>query len=41
MILNNKLKVPSIEELHGLKPFMIAPTCIIAGLGSTVKFGKI
>lgn len=32
------IDVPSIEKLHGLKPFMIAPTCIIAGLGATVGF---
>jgi len=31
------IDVPSIEKLHGLKSFMIAPTCIIAGLGATLK----
>ncbi|KAI7893047.1 2,3-bisphosphoglycerate-independent phosphoglycerate mutase-domain-containing protein, partial [Mucor mucedo] len=30
------IKVPSIEELHGFKSFLIAPTCIIAGIGMTV-----
>lgn len=25
-----------MEELHGLKSFLIAPTCIIAGIGMTV-----
>ncbi|KAJ8656981.1 hypothetical protein O0I10_007315 [Lichtheimia ornata] len=30
------IDVPSIEQLHGLKSFLIAPTCIIAGLGMTV-----
>jgi 2,3-bisphosphoglycerate-independent phosphoglycerate mutase len=29
-------QVPSIEEVHGLKSFLIAPTCIIAGIGMTV-----
>ncbi|KAI8055856.1 2,3-bisphosphoglycerate-independent phosphoglycerate mutase-domain-containing protein [Syncephalis plumigaleata] len=32
----SRIKVPTIEEMHGLKSFMIAPTCIIAGLGETV-----
>eukprot|EP00761_Pharyngomonas_kirbyi_P010124 gb/GECH01010142.1/.p1 GENE.gb/GECH01010142.1/~~gb/GECH01010142.1/.p1 ORF type:complete len:443 (+),score=105.66 gb/GECH01010142.1/:1-1329(+) len=31
------LDVPSFEETHGLKPFMIAPTAIIGGLGKTLK----
>lgn len=30
------IQVPSIEQLHGLRSFLIAPTCIIAGLGMTV-----
>ncbi|KAI8647161.1 putative 2,3-bisphosphoglycerate-independent phosphoglycerate mutase [Parasitella parasitica] len=30
------IDVPSIEKLHGLKSFLIAPTCIIAGIGMTV-----
>ncbi|RUP49427.1 metalloenzyme superfamily-domain-containing protein [Jimgerdemannia flammicorona] len=30
------IDVPSIRQLHGFKGFMIAPTCIIAGLGMTV-----
>ncbi|KAL1933541.1 hypothetical protein VTP01DRAFT_7631 [Rhizomucor pusillus] len=29
------IDIPSIEKLHGLKSFLIAPTCIIAGLGTT------
>ncbi|KAI8071678.1 2,3-bisphosphoglycerate-independent phosphoglycerate mutase-domain-containing protein [Gongronella butleri] len=29
------LDIPSMEELHGWKSFMIAPTCIIAGIGMT------
>eukprot|EP00741_Cyanophora_paradoxa_P007660 tig00001164_g7409.t1 len=28
-----RLSVEPFEERHGLRPFMIAPTCIIAGLG--------
>lgn len=28
--------MPSIEQVHGLKSFLIAPTCIIAGIGMTV-----
>jgi 2,3-bisphosphoglycerate-independent phosphoglycerate mutase len=27
--------VPTFEETHGLKPFMIAPTAIIRGTGMT------
>ncbi|KAI9264939.1 2,3-bisphosphoglycerate-independent phosphoglycerate mutase-domain-containing protein [Phascolomyces articulosus] len=27
------IDIPSIEKLHGFKSFLIAPTCIIAGLG--------
>ncbi|GAA5806453.1 hypothetical protein HPULCUR_011987 [Helicostylum pulchrum] len=30
------IDVPSIEQLHDLKSFLIAPTCIIAGIGITV-----
>ncbi|EPB88271.1 hypothetical protein HMPREF1544_04979 [Mucor circinelloides 1006PhL] len=30
------IDVPSIEQLHGLKSFLIAPTCIIAGIGMTL-----
>lgn len=30
------IQVPSIEQLHGLRSFLIALTCIIAGLGMTV-----
>lgn len=30
------LDVPSFKDLHGLRGFMIAPTCIIAGLGTTI-----
>ncbi|KAI9491235.1 2,3-bisphosphoglycerate-independent phosphoglycerate mutase-domain-containing protein [Zychaea mexicana] len=29
------IDIPSIERLHGFKSFLIAPTCIIAGLGMT------
>ncbi|ORZ02440.1 2,3-bisphosphoglycerate-independent phosphoglycerate mutase-domain-containing protein [Syncephalastrum racemosum] len=29
------INIPSIEKLHGFKSFLIAPTCIIAGLGMT------
>ncbi|KAL0090067.1 2,3-bisphosphoglycerate-independent phosphoglycerate mutase-domain-containing protein [Phycomyces blakesleeanus] len=29
------INIPSIYALHGLKSFLIAPTCIIAGLGMT------
>jgi 2,3-diphosphopglycerate-independent phosphoglycerate mutase len=31
--------IESFETRHGLKPFMIAPTAIIAGLGITLGFG--
>ncbi|KAL7746008.1 hypothetical protein RI367_008686 [Sorochytrium milnesiophthora] len=30
------IDVPSFAQLHGLRAFMIAPTCIIAGLGETI-----
>lgn len=33
-----RIDVPTFEEMHGLKPFMIAPTCIIAGLGMSLGF---
>lgn len=33
-----RINVPTFEEVHGLKPFMIAPTCIIAGLGMSLGF---
>ncbi len=33
------LDVPSFQELHGWRAFMIAPTCIIAGLGATMQMG--
>jgi len=32
------IDVPSFQQFHGLRPFMIAPTCIIAGLGMNLKF---
>ncbi|RKP09793.1 2,3-bisphosphoglycerate-independent phosphoglycerate mutase-domain-containing protein [Thamnocephalis sphaerospora] len=32
----SRIKVPTVEELHGMRSFMIAPTCIIAGLGATI-----
>lgn len=31
-----RINVPTFHEVHGLKPFMIAPTCIIAGLGMSL-----
>ncbi|GLD95121.1 hypothetical protein PINS_up003746 [Pythium insidiosum] len=31
-----RINVPTFEEVHGLKAFMIAPTCIIAGLGMSL-----
>ncbi|KAI8380913.1 2,3-bisphosphoglycerate-independent phosphoglycerate mutase-domain-containing protein [Radiomyces spectabilis] len=31
------IDIPSIEALHGFKSFLIAPTCIIAGLGMTAR----
>lgn len=33
-----RINVPTFEEIHGMKPFMIAPTCIIAGLGMSLGF---
>lgn len=30
------ISVPTIESRHGLKSFLIAPTCIIAGIGMTL-----
>ncbi|DAZ99203.1 TPA: hypothetical protein N0F65_008236 [Lagenidium giganteum] len=33
-----RIRVPTFEEVHSLKPFMIAPTCIIAGLGMSLGF---
>ena len=32
-----RLDVPSFEEKYGLKPFMIAPTAIIRGVGITFQ----
>ncbi|KAI9597294.1 2,3-bisphosphoglycerate-independent phosphoglycerate mutase-domain-containing protein [Syncephalis fuscata] len=32
----SRIKMPTVEEIHGLKSFMVAPTCIIAGLGETI-----
>ncbi len=29
--------MPSFQNKHGLKPFMIAPTAIIRGVGASVK----
>ena len=29
------MNVPSFKEVHGLTPFMIAPTAIIRGIGET------
>jgi 2,3-bisphosphoglycerate-independent phosphoglycerate mutase len=34
-----RLRVPTFKEMHGLNAFMIAPTCIIAGLGMSVGMG--
>ncbi|OQR86503.1 2,3-bisphosphoglycerate-independent phosphoglycerate mutase [Achlya hypogyna] len=31
-----RINVPSFAEKHGLRAFMIAPTCIIAGLGKSL-----
>ncbi|KDO24190.1 hypothetical protein SPRG_10619 [Saprolegnia parasitica CBS 223.65] len=31
-----RISVPSFEKKHGLRAFMIAPTCIIAGLGKSL-----
>ncbi|GAB9470221.1 2,3-bisphosphoglycerate-independent phosphoglycerate mutase [Globisporangium polare] len=36
-----RINVPTFEEIHGMKPFMIAPTCIIAGLGMSLGFDLI
>ena len=36
-----KLDLPPFEEIHGLKPFMIAPTAIIRGVGITFGFDLI
>lgn len=33
-----RIDVPTFTEMHGLTPFMIAPTCIIAGLGMSLGF---
>ena len=32
-----RIDVPTFEAVHGLKPFMIAPTAIIAGLGRSLE----
>jgi 2,3-diphosphopglycerate-independent phosphoglycerate mutase len=31
-----RINVESFQKVHGLRPFMIAPTCIIAGLGMSL-----
>ncbi|TMW68629.1 hypothetical protein Poli38472_006097 [Pythium oligandrum] len=31
-----RIDVSTFQEVHGMKPFMIAPTCIIAGLGMSL-----
>lgn len=31
-----RIDVPSFEEVHNMKAFMIAPTCIIAGIGMSL-----
>uniref|UniRef100_A0AAV1V0S4 Metalloenzyme domain-containing protein n=1 Tax=Peronospora matthiolae TaxID=2874970 RepID=A0AAV1V0S4_9STRA len=33
-----RIDVPPFADKHGLTPFMIAPTCIIAGLGMSLEF---
>ncbi|RLN72042.1 hypothetical protein BBJ28_00006736 [Nothophytophthora sp. Chile5] len=33
-----RIDVPTFADMHGLTPFMIAPTCIIAGLGMSLDF---
>jgi 2,3-diphosphopglycerate-independent phosphoglycerate mutase len=33
-----RIDVPTFTEMHGFTPFMIAPTCIIAGLGMSLGF---
>lgn len=33
-----RINVPAFADVHGMKPFMIAPTCIIAGLGMSLGF---
>lgn len=33
-----RIDEPSFHEKHGLKPFMIAPTAIIRGVGRTFSF---
>lgn len=33
-----RFKVPSFEQMHGLKSFMIAPTAIIKGVGMHIDF---
>ncbi|CEG44155.1 -bisphosphoglycerate-independent phosphoglycerate [Plasmopara halstedii] len=33
-----RIDVPTFTEMHGMTPFMIAPTCIIAGLGISLGF---
>ena len=33
-----RIDVPQFADKHGLTPFMIAPTCIIAGLGMSLEF---
>jgi 2,3-diphosphopglycerate-independent phosphoglycerate mutase len=32
----SRINVPTFQERYGMKGFMIAPTCIIAGLGMTI-----
>lgn len=35
----SRISVQSFQDRHGFKPFMIAPTCIIAGLGMSLAIG--
>ncbi|RHY88976.1 hypothetical protein DYB35_002533 [Aphanomyces astaci] len=36
-----RINVPNFEATHGMKSFMIAPTCIIAGLGKSLDMDVI
>jgi hypothetical protein len=37
----SRIRVPSFNDVHGVKAFMVAPTCIIAGLGMSLDIGKL
>ena len=34
----SRLNVPTFEEKHNFTPFLIAPTCVVAGIGETFGF---